>query len=507
MNYVFNLSEIEQITAHGLSEKEAAEQIDYILSGTKKPELVRPATIGDGIRELSKFEIKRLSKLFNEKKNNFTFTKFVPASGAATRMFKALSATLYEHKALTYSELKDLSGENEDYSKTLYFLENLTEFPFTSLLEESISINESTDVIPLLEKILTGKGLNLSDSPKALIPFHKDSDNINTPVYEHLNEAVKLFGNYANIHFTVSEKHAERFEENFDLFLKRNNFSREEISLDYSFQLSKTDTIALDEKNQLAKDEEGNVIFRPAGHGALIENLNKIDSDFIFISNIDNIAHPAVQKDILPYKQALGGLAIKIKEKIDLILLELKSKINRQANLEEIEEFLSENLFIDFKNLSFSETAEIEFLLDLLNRPFRIAAMVKNEGEPGGGPFWIKEKENFSLQIIEKSQIDFSDSSQVEILNSSTHFNPVDMVCSVKDYNGDKFDLTKFVNPDLGIVTKKSYNGKELKVLELPGLWNGAMHNWLTFFVELPLFTFNPVKEINDLLKENHLGK
>ncbi len=501
MKYRLSESEIEEVKKHGLSEKDILRQIDFILSGTEKPRLLRPATVADGIHSFSESEINELVEIFHAKKNSFTFTKFVPASGAATRMFKALSNVYFHYDSITLSEIKDSAGKNPDFEKTLFFFNHLKDFAFTRLLENEFLADETTNLIPILKIILTEEGLNLLDSPKALIPFHSAGINIYSPAEEHLTEAEKLFGTSVKVHFTISEKHRVKFEKIFHEFSKTNNNGKEKSFISYSYQLGKTDTIALDENGNLVKDNDGNILFRPAGHGALIENLNQIDSDFIYINNIDNIAHLHHQDSIITFKQTLTGLAIKLREIIHSYLSLLEKRDVSINKISEIKNFISKFMFISIPHNSLDEK---NILFNLLNRPFRIAAMVKNEGEPGGGPFWVEGNGEDSLQIIEKAQVDFTDSSQVEILNASTHFNPVDLVCSVKNHHGEKFDLMKFINPDLGIVTKKSFNGKEIKVLEQPGLWNGAMHNWITFFVEVPLFTFNPVKEVNDLLKKYH---
>jgi predicted house-cleaning noncanonical NTP pyrophosphatase (MazG superfamily) len=348
---------------------------------------------------------------------------------------------------------------------------------------------------------------NFANKPKGVLPFHKYANNhIATAIEEHLNECVFYAGinNESHVHFTVSQEHQNEFEAVICSIKNKleiqNNIS---INVKYSYQDKATDVIAVDLEGKPFRDNKNQLVFRPGGHGALIDNLNNLIADVIFIKNIDNV----IQNHILEvslYKKALAGKLIQLQESIFEYLKLLDSNDVNTENLNEIVDFLETNLKIatteDFSK--YTKENKIEYLHTILNRPIRVCGMVKNEGEPGGGPFWVRDqKGNTFLQIIESSQID---ADQTKLLERATHFNPVDLVCGTKNYKGDQFNLTQFIDHNTGFIVEKNNNGKPLKAYELPGLWNGAMAKWLTIFVEVPLFTFNPVKTVNDLLKPAH---
>ncbi len=505
MSYQFTEEEINQILEHGLTVKQVQKQIDYIMNGVKSPLLCKPAKLNDGIFKFNEVEMEEFIDTFENYKKKLRFTKFVPASGAATRMFKSLGYTFHNHKSLTLRDLEMLSSEKYEYEKTYLFLINLEKFPFSKSLKQFVPLSYDSDVIPILEYILTEKGLNFLNTPKGFIDFHIENRETHTPVSKHLHETLKLFGEQSEIHFTISQEHKNGLKFHITKFFYDNDLSENDIFVTYSYQSQNTDSIALYENGEIVKDKEGKILFRPAGHGALINNLNEINADFIYINNIDNIAHSTVQNSITDYKKVLTGFAINMRQLIGKFLPKLKHRSVPESTLQDVLEFFENFLMIKIPENFSTRSHLVKFLYTKLNRPFRVVGVVKNEGEPGGGPFWVKDEEgNESLQIVEKAQINPWNSEQKYILDHSTHFNPVDMVCSVQSYDGRKYDLRNFVHPDLGIVTKKFYNGDEIWVYELPGLWNGAMHNWITLFVELPSFTFNPVKEVNDLLKKNH---
>ena len=351
-----------------------------------------------------------------------------------------------------------------------------------------------------MEEILFEPGLNYSKIPKGLIKFHKYDDSSRTAFEEHLVEgALYLCDESGNctIHFTVPPDYRSDIEE----YLESKQYDYQDknikFNLEYSVQNPSTDTIAVNTDNTPYVNSEGKLVFRPAGHGALIENLDSIDSDYIFIKNIDNVTTEKYLAETVKYKKVIGGYLFSIKKEINKILFDLEDvNLDNQRKIEIIK------YCKDILGLETDDGIGNKELSEILNRPVRVCGVVKNEGEPGGGPFWIRKSGKLSKQIVESAQVDMEDSNQSSIWGSSTHFNPVDIVCSVRDYRGNKFDLKEFIDHDAGIITNKSIDGTEIKALELPGLWNGAMAKWITLFVEVPLITFNPVKTVFDLLRK-----
>ena len=341
------------------------------------------------------------------------------------------------------------------------------------------------------------------------MPFHNYQNHIATPIEEHLNESAFYTNsnNNAHLHFTISEEHSASFQ---DILNHKKpeieQLTKTKITVDFSYQDIKTDTIAVDFDNNPFRDLDQKLVFRPGGHGALIENLNQLDADIVFIKNIDNIIQDQFEI-IAMYKKALAGILIDLQNKIFEYLLKIENKQLSESDIVDIESFANKSLNLeiveDFDKYTFEN--KILYLNKILNRPIRVCGMVKNEGEPGGGPFWIMNKKGkISLQIVETSQVDLSNLQQQQILKSATHFNPVDLICGLKDFKGNKFNLSEFINHDSGFIVEKNKNGHDLKGYELPGLWNGAMAKWTTIFIEVPLITFNPVKTVNDLLKSAH---
>jgi hypothetical protein len=343
-----------------------------------------------------------------------------------------------------------------------------------------------------------------------LLKFHHYDDHDRTPTYEHFIEGIQYAlgeDNYVRLHFTVSPEHESKFKEEV-LKIKRplEKAFNVKFEVTYSQQKKSTDTIAVNMDNTPFLEEDGSILFRPAGHGALLENLNEIDGDLIFIKNIDNVVPDRLKEETKKYKIALGGLLLEIQEKVFYALERLENSYS-EADLKFAETVIAQDLNgklkEDYQSLDAKEKGK--YLIQKLNRPIRICGMVKNTGEPGGGPFWVKEDDgSLTLQIAETAQINLDDEAQREIMQSSTHFNPVDLVCSTKDYKGKKFDLLAFRDMRTGFITEKSKSGRDLKAQELPGLWNGSMAGWNTVFVEVPLITFNPVKTVNDLLRDEH---
>ncbi|HET8858410.1 DUF4301 family protein [Marivirga sp.] len=492
----------EDIRNAGKSLELVEQQLDRFKTGFPYLAIDRPATIGDGLIQLSEKSKDEFIAFFEQQSGDYNMIKFVPASGAASRMFKRL---------YTFLEEDESQAEKDEFLKT--FFDNIHNFAFSKALNEKM-IERSNGIDDALKKkeyqtivkaLLLEDGLNYGSLPKGLLDFHDYKSGIKTPMAEHFTEGE----NYARgtegkvrLHFTVSPEHQKLFEEHAENVRKGFN----DFDITFSQQKPETDTIAVNPDNTPFYNEDGSILFRPAGHGALIENLNDLEHDIVFIKNIDNVVPDHLKLNTIHYKKALAGLLMSVQSKLFGYQNQLERNIN-ELELLEIENFARKDLFLVFKEdydqLEFSE--KVGYLQYLLHRPIRICGMVKNTGEPGGGPFWVSEEDgSLSLQIAETSQIDPDDKETQEALRNATHFNPVDLVCGMKDLHGRKYDLIKYRNPETGFITSKSKDGKELKALELPGLWNGAMSDWITLFVEVPLSTFNPVKTVNDLLREEH---
>ncbi len=497
------------LKAKGISEKMLEKQLKQFESGFPALDIVAAATIERGIKRYKEEEKEKFTTLFYKKANAYDVVKFVPASGAATRMFKKL----FEFKEKYKGTSKDYETFASDLSKdsVFTFFETIEEYPFVAELRAACYAKEDKSLetliteheyIKILNLLLTDEGLNLGYLPKALIAFHRYEDKTRTPIAEHLFSLLELYDSESyTIHFTVSEAFLPAFKKIVNDCLKKiKEMYGVKVVVSFSYQKPSTDTVASTISNEPMRDKEGNLIFRPGGHGALIHNLNDVEADVFFIKNIDNVVPDWMKEKNVPYEQLLGGVLFAYQKKIFGYLEDLDRKPT-EAKLKKIAKFVREDLCYEF-----TETTNLEKQLkEILNRPLRVCGMVLNEGEPGGGPFLVKDAEgNVSLQIVESSQINLKEHKQREIFEQSTHFNPVDIVCGVKDYKGHPFDLEKFVDEQAGFITRKSLNGRSLKALELPGLWNGAMAKWNTIFVEVPDFTFNPVKTVFDLLRPQH---
>tara|TARA_R110000796_G_scaffold250788_3_gene380639 strand:+ start:43013 stop:44560 length:1548 start_codon:yes stop_codon:yes gene_type:complete len=512
---VFSEKDKQQLISKGILEVKVLDQIETFKEGIPFVTLEKAAVISDGIIKFSTDDEKKLIQNFEDSKNEISLLKFVPASGAASRMFKAFFNFLekYNPKKESLEDYFESTGDKD----IKIFYDGLTKLPFYELIQKRIKGKTSTkgeELYSFINDMLSEEELNFGFYPKGLLPFHNYGNFVATPFEEHLKEAA-LYANTnsgANLHFTISEQHGEMFNAEFDKIKERvSAATKTSFNVSYSFQKAETDTIAVTMSNELFRDTDGSLLFRPGGHGALIENLNEQDADVIFIKNIDNVVTSKSVNQVSNSKKILAGLLLKLQQRAFkyAALLENESDLSFDLMIE-IKSFLENDLNVrisdNFNNYTIAQ--QIEILKDKINRPIRICGMVKNEGEPGGGPFWIKDKnENISLQIIESAQVDTSSDSQMKIFSNSTHFNPVDLVCGVKNYKGEKFDLLNFVDVKQGFITEKTKDGKDLKALELPGLWNGAMAFWNTIFIEVPLITFNPVKTVNDLLKPSHQVK
>lgn len=510
----FNEKDLLQIEEKGLTIEEVERQLEIFKRGNIKVNILEAATVGRGIFRYSETKKKDLIALFEKRKKELDLLKFVPASGAATRMFKALHNFVDEFDPQKESLREYLDKKNDP--SLLKFFTDMPRLPFYEMaLDYAKENNKNFDKLPadeqeleLVNSMLYKDGLHLSIEPKGLVPFHKYKDHLATAFEEHLYGASRYLEvkGHTKLHFTVSEGDKEKFEEEFQKIreaLEERTGTKYDIS--YSYQDPKTDTIAVNDHNEAFRTDDGRLFFRPGGHGALVDNLNNLDADLIFIKNVDNVIVKDAIGDVVEYKKMLGGKLLELQDRLFNYLKELDAKADN-AILEEMHNFLSEELFArihDFEKLSTSE--KIASLREKFNRPIRVCGMVKNEGEPGGGPFLVKGKDGeISLQIIEGAQIDKKNPEQLKAAREATHFNPVDIVCGIRDYKGKHFILEDFVDPEMSFIANKTKDGKPLKALERPGLWNGGMAKWNTLFVEVPVTTFNPVKTVADLLKPTH---
>lgn len=507
-----------QIYDHGVPVEHIEKQLAIFKKGILKTDLVQPATLFNGLLKFSDIDFHQKAAFFDLNKSDFKLMKFVPASGAASRMFKFLNDFLDEYDIRNESINAYINRKKDN--ELAVFIVGMDKFSFfesvyTKLKEEFVdfdSLERDYKNYYFIKLLLEPDYFDFASKPKGTLPFHKYHSNIATPVEEHLYEC----GFYASsngsshLHFTVSEAHQDQFEKIIDSVKSKVEEETETlINVSYSYQNKSTDTVAVDELNNPFRDENGELLFRPGGHGALIENLNDLDADIVFIKNIDNVILQN-NETIALYKKALAGVLIEKQQRIFGYLRLLEVNGIQQDQVEEITSFLKGKLNVVMED-SFDELAianKLDAIKEALNRPIRICGMVKNEGEPGGGPFWVKNRKgNISLQIVESSQVDLCNDDQVRIMAEATHFNPVDLVCGIKNYRNEKFDLTRFVDHDNGFIVERKRFGKQIRTYELPGLWNGAMAHWITVFVQVPLITFNPVKTVNDLLKTAHQPK
>ena len=498
----------ELLAKKGISEEKIAEQLACFKNGFPYLELSAAASIDNGgIMAPAENEKKDyLAAWDNYLKGDNKIVKFVPASGAASRMFK----NMFEFLGADYDV------PTTDFEKK--FFANVHHFAFYDDLNAACIKSTGKDIDALVagknfkavvSNLLEKVGLNYGALPKGLLKFHRYEDGVRTPLEEHLVEgalyAVGKTGK-ANVHFTVSTEHRELFKKLVDE--KVGEYAAKfgiEYNISFSEQKPSTDTLAADMENNPFR-VDGKLLFRPGGHGALIENLNDIDADVVFVKNIDNVVPDRLKGDTVTYKKLLAGVLVTLQKKAFEYIELLDSGNYTHGQLEEMIRFVQQSLRCrrsDIKDLEDTDLAI--YLRKKLNRPMRVCGMVKNVGEPGGGPFLAYNPDGtVSLQILESSQIDMNDAEKKSMFEKGTHFNPVDLVCAIRDYKGKKFNLLEYVDKATGFISYKSKNGKDLKALELPGLWNGSMSDWSTVFVEVPLSTFNPVKTVNDLLREQH---
>ena len=499
--------DLKQIAARGITEEQVNHQLGQFKTGFPFLKLEAAAAIGKGIEAPDEEARAKSIEAWNQyKQEGHKIVKFVPASGAASRMFKDMFAFVDA----------PYDVPTTDFEK--FFFDHIKQFAFRDALCQKCRDNEGKKIRDLLDEgnykavarqMLAKEGLNYGQLPKGLLLFHNYPEGPRTPMEEHLVEAALYASSNgeANVHFTVSHDHLELFKQK---VAEKADFYAQKFGVKYNISFSEqkpsTDTIAANPDNTPFRNDDGSLLFRPGGHGALIQNLNEIDADIVFIKNIDNVVPDRLKGDTVVYKQLLAGILVQLQQRAFDYLRLLDTGKYSHEQLQEIIRFVQRNLCCRRHDIKELEDAELViYLRKKLNRPMRVCGVVKNVGEPGGGPFLTYNQDGtVSLQILESSQIDKSNEEYMRMFTEGTHFNPVDLVCAIKDYQGKPFNLPDFVDASTGFISSKSKNGRELKALELPGLWNGAMSDWNTVFVEVPLSTFNPVKTVNDLLRDQH---
>lgn len=506
---MFTEADKKQIESRGMTVEQVERQLVQHKEGFPFLKIEAAAAVGKGIIAPDATAQKEAEQAWEDyKREGHKVVKFVPASGAASRMFKNMFAFLSA----------DYDTPQTEFEKT--FFDNIKKFAFRKALCQKCHANNDACAKDLIAKgnykavvanMLKPEGLNYGQLPKGLLLFHQYEDGPRTPMEEHLVEAALYASSNgeAHVHFTVSHDHLQLFEQR--VAEKKDYYEKKfgvKYDITFSEQKPSTDTIAANPDNTPFRNEDGSLLFRPGGHGALIENLNDIDADIIFVKNIDNVVPDRLKGDTVLWKQIIAGVLVKMQRKAFEYLRVLESGQYNHDKLEEIIRFLQRDLCCRKADIKELEDAELVcYLKGKLNRPMRVCGVVKNVGEPGGGPFLAYNQDGtVSLQILESSQIDKDNADYMKMFTGGTHFNPVDLVCATKDYKGHAFNLPQYVDHQTGFISSKSKNGRELKALELPGLWNGAMSDWNTIFVEVPLSTFNPVKTVNDLLRDTHQG-
>jgi hypothetical protein len=510
----------EQLALRGISEEQLEKQLEMIRAGVSYTRLDRPVSIDDGLLKLQENVLSGLAELARRAADEGRLSKFVPASGAASRMFKSPLAILEDSTIRRLDDLKKRAMEGDGAAADVEkLIQNLPRFAFMPELAAALSANELEagellsrgEFRPVLDHLLTSRGLGYASLPKALLTFHSYPNGTRTALEEQLAEAAEQIADrkgLCRLHFTISTEHqpviaaicAETAED-----LQANRGLR--IEATFSDQKPGTDTIACDPAGDLFRDDAGRILFRPGGHGALIDNLEECGGDVVLIKNIDNVLHDRAKGPTHQFKAALTGYLVFLQSHIFRLLDRLADGDRQPALLEEAAAFihseLSRGVPPGIGSLTLEQQART--LQGLLNRPLRVCGMVKNIGEPGGGPYWVRQPDGtVNLQIVESAQVDKNDPGQAKILAGSGYFNPVDLVCGIRDHRGQPFELSRFVNHEAVFISKKSWQGRELRALELPGLWNGAMAHWNTVFIEAPISTFSPVKTVLDLLKPDH---
>ena len=495
--------DLKQIALRGISEEQIENQLHQFETGFPFLKLEAAAAVGRGIIAPTEEQRKTYIAAWEQYKSaGHRVVKFVPASGAASRMFKNMFAFVDA----------DYDVPTTDFEKK--YFDEIEKFAFYDALDAVCQKNEGKGIKALMAEgkyktvaanMLRPEGLNYGQLPKGMLLFHKYAEGARTPMEEHLVEGALYAASNgeAHVHFTVSHDHLDFFKQK--VAEKADGFAQKygiKYDITFSEQKPSTDTVAANPDNTPFRNSDDSLLFRPGGHGALIQNLNDIEADVIFVKNIDNVVPDRLKAETVEWKQVIAGVLVTLQQKAFEYLRLLDAGAS-EAQLKEIADFVEKQLCINPKG----NKVDAEYLRRKLDRPMRVCGVVKNVGEPGGGPFLTYNQDGtVSLQILESSQIDTSNEEYMKMFTQGTHFNPVDLVCAVRDYKGRPYNLPDFVDKTTGFISSKSKGGKELKALELPGLWNGAMSDWSTVFVEVPLGTFNPVKTVNDLLRPQHQG-
>ncbi len=504
--------DLKQLASRGLTPEQVQYQIELIQRGSPFADLDRPCVSGDGIKVIGDRKAKEYIERYDSAVAAGRVMKLVPASGAGSRMFGAILSARNRYAPLTRTGLEERSRIDTEAAVTLRFFENLHRYAFFPILENYIG-RKSLEAArtagrydEIADSILNTKKLNYANKPKGLLPFHGYGSFVRTPIEEHILEAVSYASDAngtARVHFTVSPEHLDAALEHIAEVQPKYESSFNRLEINCSSQKIETDTIAVDQNNRPFRTTHG-ISFRPGGHGALLENLNDLEGDIVLIKNIDNVTVEEHLPEIARHKKILGGYLIETQNRIFTYLDSIASGSIPRSLSDEIIDFISGNL-----GYPFSENVKDlrGRFIECLNRPLRVCGMVRNTGAPGGAPFWVHHKNgSVTPQIIESAQVDPGSKEQQEIWYRSTHFNPVDLACGVRDHTGKPFDLLHFRDPDTGFISNRWHNGQHMKAMELPGLWNGGMAHWNTIFVEVPKIVFASVKSVEDLLKFGHLG-
>jgi hypothetical protein len=522
MVHDFTSRDLDGFRQRGIPIEEIERQLRLFQEPPPPIRIERPCSLGDGIRRLHESDHGEYLSAFEAARAAARCMKFVPASGAASRMFASLLEMLQHPSNLKRSEVERLaSSEDPAAEETLRFIDSIEGFAFHDSLAWSMAVDARTPSLeaalqrgeyrPILEHVVTPVGLNLATTPKGLLPFHSQAEGARTPFEEHLVETAAYVADAnrrCRVHFTVSPEHQGRFESRRDAVLQRYN-SRYDVDLQVEFSAQKpsTDTLAVDLDNRPFRTSSGEVLLRPGGHGALIGNLDDLQGDVVYIKNIDNVTIEERTSESVQWKKLLGGFLCRVQERIFAHRSRLDASPSEERAVESALRFVREELLGDVPESLQEQGAQAlrAYLLRWLHRPVRVCGMVRNAGEPGGGPFWVTGADGVrSVQIVERAETDTRSESQRRIFDSATHFSPVDLVCGVRDAAGRPFNLRRHVDLAAVFISEKSSEGRPLRALEHPGLWNGGMADWITLLVEVPDSTFNPVKTITDLLRPAH---
>ncbi len=513
-SWILSKEDREYLISQGI-DLEEFKKYEYLFERGNVPlKIIRPCTVGDGIESLTEEEKERYTEIYEVESSKGRFSVFIPASGASTRMFQSLCEILLDHSIRNIEDIKKQCFENQRFCKALEVFKNVEKLPFWNDLKKW-GENNGIDVESLIQKgpirnlvkaILQKNGLGLGNLPKALLPFHRYGGEVKTAFEEHIWEGAEYLcdsKNTCRFHFTIPKEYEKSFYQEASR-LKRLFLENKGVYLDITFSIQHPSTHkpSVDESNNLVRDEKGRPLLRPGGHGALLKNLQEFGGDLVFIKNIDNVSTLEVRKVVVLWKKILGGMLVSMEGDFNYALETLGKEAEKGIEVsEEICKKWKQNLPPYYQELSLAE--KVSFWTSFLDRPKRICGMVRNVDHPGGGPFWVEERDGeVRRQIVEKAQLNSKDPVQKALWDASTHFNPVDLVCAIRKRDRRPYNLSIFVDPDAYIITEKHHFNKKLRILENPGLWNGSMAGWITLFVEVPFETFHPVKEITDLLKK-----